>query len=285
MSLIDEWGYEQFCSFSMISKKDILSRIEKERDKLSNKMKEEKDDARLSRYGIIDRMFAALYEDVEYSNLFTLPEWDPKDELGGVWRYQIKLGPLGMVLQMSYVEGYLDNQDSYGEGYLADEDNYVSDASRFNVTDVYDVYDLIEEKSRLLTVEEYAKQNGVEVVTVRQWIRRGKLRSAIKVGGEWRIPELASIPNKSHGYRPVFYTLKTPMNQFLEGFEDVNEYNRISIEKSIDNMYEVCLKDFAMNSKKVVMLDTAARERFELYLISSGNVECFDGNDEYLGYE
>lgn len=283
MSIIDEWGYEQFSSFSMLTKEAILNRIKKERSILSKKMQEEKDNAILSRYGIIDRMFMSLYDDVEESNLFELPKWDSKADPEGVWRYQIILGPLGMKLQMAFVDGFLDNQDIYG--YCADEDNYVEYAKGFNVTDVYDVYDLIEEKSRLLTAEEYAKQNNVNVVTVRQWIRRGKLRTAIKIGGEWRIPELASVPNKSRGYRTVFYTIKSPMRQFIEGFEDINEFDRITIEKGADNLYEICFKSSVNKTKKVIMVDTARREKFELYLISSGNVNCYDNNEETLGYE
>ena len=278
MSIIDEYGYEQFSSFSMLTKEDILKRINRERNNLSKKMKEEKDNSILSRYEIIDRMFTSLFDDVEESNLFDLPKWDPKADPEGVWRYQIVLGSLGMKLQMSFVDGILDNQDIYG--YCFDEDNYVDDAKYFNVTDVYDEYDLIEEKSRLLTVEEFAKQNNVKVVTVRQWIRRGKLRSAIKMGGEWRIPELASVPDKSRGYRTVYYTLKSPMNQFIEGFEDINEFNSITIEKAIDNLYEICFKSFVKRTEKRVMIDTAKREKFELYLISSGNAICYDNNEE-----
>ena len=41
---------------------------------------------------------------------------------------------------------------------------------------------LLSVKSELLTVEQYAEQYGVESVTVRQWIRRGKIRTATKYG-------------------------------------------------------------------------------------------------------
>ena len=283
MSIIDEWGYEQFSSFSMVTKEAILNRIQKERSILAKKMQQEKDNAMLSRYGIMDRMFMSLYDDVEESNLFKLPKWDPKADPEGVWRYQIILGPLGMKLQMAFVDGFLDNQDLYG--YCADEDNYVDYAKAFHVTDVYDVYDLMEEKSRLLTVEEYAKQNNVKVVTVRQWIRRGKLRTAIKMGGEWRIPELTSVPDKSRGYRTVFYTIKSPMSQFIEGFEDINDFDSITIEKGMDHLYEIGFKSSVKKTKKVIMVDTPKREKFELYLISSGNVICYDNNEEVLGYE
>lgn len=53
------------------------------------------------------------------------------------------------------------------------------------------------------SVEEFAQQNKVEAVTVRQWIRRGKLRTAIKNGGVWRIPATAEVP--SRGVSTVTY--------------------------------------------------------------------------------
>lgn len=57
--------------------------------------------------------------------------------------------------------------------------------------------------TNLMTVDAYAKLNGIEPVTVRQWIRRGKLRTAVKIGGEWRIPEITDTP--SRGFTSVRY--------------------------------------------------------------------------------
>ena len=57
--------------------------------------------------------------------------------------------------------------------------------------------------TNLMTVDDYAKINGIEPVTVRQWIRRGKLRTAVKIGGEWRIPEITDTP--SRGFTGVRY--------------------------------------------------------------------------------
>lgn len=54
-----------------------------------------------------------------------------------------------------------------------------------------------------LSVEDYAKRIKTEPVTIRQWIRRGKLRNAFRIGGEWRIPSISDIP--SRGYSAVTY--------------------------------------------------------------------------------
>ena len=45
-------------------------------------------------------------------------------------------------------------------------------------------YKLISVKPKSFSVEDYAKFYKVEQGTVRQWIRRGKLRTAYKVGTE-----------------------------------------------------------------------------------------------------
>lgn len=276
MSIIDIWGYRQFLSFSMVTKQDILDHIEKEREMLNKRTKEEKDAILKSRYMIIDRLFEALWDKVDESLLFDLPSWDPNCDPQGVWRYQISLNPMGMKLKMAFVDGYLDNQDE--NGYKSDEANYVDWATCFNVTETYDEYDLIEIKSKLLTVEDFAKLYDVKVVTVRQWIRRGKIRTAIKMGGEWRIPELAGIPNRQRGYQTVHYTIHEPMTKLIDGFEYINQYNYITIRHcKSDNVYSITFRKD--NKVKEIIVDIADRERFELYLLESGNVTCWDGND------
>ena len=282
MSIIDDYGYREFLSFSMVTRQDILDRIEKERKKLEKRIQDEEDDIQKSRYMIIDRLFEDLWNEVDESLLFDLPSWNPKDDPQGVWRYEIVLDPTGMKLKMAFVDGYLDNQDEYG--YIADEYNYVAWPTCFNVTDIYDEYVLIEIKSKLLTVEEYAKLYDVKVVTVRQWIRRGKIRTAIKIGGEWRIPELAGIPNKHRGYKEVHYTLQEPMRKLMDGFEFINEYKYITIvHRKMDNVYDITFRNG--NKVKDILVDIAERERFELYLLDSGNVTCWDGNDIHYAYE
>ena len=55
----------------------------------------------------------------------------------------------------------------------------------------------------LLSCAEFAKRCGVEQVTVRQWIRRGKLRTAVRAGRDWRIPSTAKRPEE--GFVPAVY--------------------------------------------------------------------------------
>jgi len=64
-------------------------------------------------------------------------------------------------------------------------------------------YTLIEVKCDYLTVEQYAILHEVTDTTVRQWIRRGKLRTAKKEGNSWLIPTLADKPTR--GFESATY--------------------------------------------------------------------------------
>lgn len=48
----------------------------------------------------------------------------------------------------------------------------------------------------LITLETYAQMHGVKPGTVRQWIRRGKLRNAVKQGSQWSIPSTEPEPKR-----------------------------------------------------------------------------------------
>ena len=132
---------------------------------------------------------------------------------------------------------------------------------------------IIEEKCSYLTVEEYAKIYDIKPTTVRQWIRRGKIRNAKKIGRDWLISELADKPQK--GYTNVSYFLKYLSNEILEKYPYLEKYENLAISKSnLENdMYEILL-----SSKKEkypyerMYLNTAEREKLELMLISENEV-------------
>ena len=52
----------------------------------------------------------------------------------------------------------------------------------------------------------FAQLHNVSETTVRQWIRIGKIRTAIKVGNTWDIP--ADIPKPSHGFLACTYYIQ-----------------------------------------------------------------------------
>ena len=140
------------------------------------------------------------------------------------------------------------------------------------ILDINEKFRLINYPVRLLTVEEYASVSKTEAGTVRQWIRRGKLRNAIKVGGEWRIPEITDPPTR--GFTPVRYYNN---GHFLSLPKELGvSLNQnpciIDIYKAKEEKGYVVLFDGAPAMIPQRLLTDAERERLELMLISNSNI-------------
>ena len=140
------------------------------------------------------------------------------------------------------------------------------------ILDVNEKFRLINYPVRLLTVEEYASVSKTEAGTVRQWIRRGKLRNAIKVGGEWRIPEITDPPTR--GFTPVRYYNN---GHFLSLPKELGvSLNQkpciIDIYKAKEEKGYVVLFDYAPAMIPQRLLTDAEREKLELMLISNSNI-------------
>lgn len=138
--------------------------------------------------------------------------------------------------------------------------------------DVNEKFRLINYPVRLLTVEEYASVSKTEAGTVRQWIRRGKLRNAIKIGGEWRIPEITDPPTR--GFTPVRYYNN---GHFLSLPKELGvSLNQkpciIDIYKAKEEKGYVVLFDYAPAMIPQRLLTDAEREKLELMLISNSNI-------------
>ena len=84
------------------------------------------------------------------------------------------------------------------------------------------VFKLLEIPAIMLTVDEYAKLYQVEQVTVRQWIRRCKLRTVLKEGKEWRISVLTDVPGR--GFEPARYRWFKELSDLPPEFEYLNLY-------------------------------------------------------------
>ena len=138
--------------------------------------------------------------------------------------------------------------------------------------DVNEKFRLINYPVKLLTVEEYASISKTEAGTVRQWIRRGKLRNAIKIGGEWRIPEITDPPTR--GFTPVRYYNN---GHFLSLPNELGvSFNQkpcvIDIYKAEGEKGYAVLFDYAPALIPQRLLTDAEREKLELLLISNPNI-------------
>lgn len=139
-----------------------------------------------------------------------------------------------------------------------------------------EVYTLFRVDSKLLTVEEYANRYGVEEVTVRQWIRRGKIRTAIKCGNEWRIPELTDIPPR--GWRNATYYWDKELVLDCE-YAYLNDYNALTIIQDEHDKSKYELTIFKRNTSlppKRLVLDVKEKEKFELFCISNPDIHYLE---------
>ena len=105
---------------------------------------------------------------------------------------------------------------------------------------------LTEVQSGLMTVNDYAQRYDIQPVTVRQWIRRGKIRSAIKFGGEWRIPELFEL-SKVRGYVPSKYVWSSTLTDIPEKFSFLNNFTGAHFDQDLHDK-KVFTVDFIMKN-------------------------------------
>jgi excisionase family DNA binding protein len=129
---------------------------------------------------------------------------------------------------------------------------------------------LISVECDYLTVEQYASMLGVEPVTVRQWIRRGKLRHAKKTGRDWLIPSTEDKPGR--GYTSVLYIVEDNARVDSEEFPLLAVSNRISITQDQDKKSRfICyLNNDKTKFHSELELTRSEVERLEHTIIESG---------------
>ncbi len=129
-----------------------------------------------------------------------------------------------------------------------------------------------------LSVSEFASRHEVSDTTVRQWIRRGKIRHAKKQGRDWFISELTDYP--SRGYEPATYLWTGTLEG--EEFQELIGYHQIYIcqDRCDKQLFKGILGRFEGQEPKVLELSVREREKLELALISRDDVKVVELDDE-----
>ncbi|MFD0588012.1 helix-turn-helix domain-containing protein [Paenibacillus sp. GCM10027627] len=155
--------------------------------------------------------------------------------------------------------------------YYCDEFN-LDDNGELESSTSTEEFTLLSVKCDYLKVEQFAKINNVSDITVRQWIRRGKLRTAKKVGRDWLIPSIA--PKPARGFRAASYHWERLPTMLSDSFPYLNGYDCIYIfqNKEVKNQFEGILGYPGQSNRMKVALPIQDREKLELALISSGVV-------------
>jgi excisionase family DNA binding protein len=134
-----------------------------------------------------------------------------------------------------------------------------------------------------LTVEQYAAMHEVEPVTVRQWIRRGKLRHAKKNGRDWLIPDTEDKPRR--GFTSVPYIIENEAHIESDEFPLLSVCESIFIFQDKDNKSKfICyLNNYKTKFRSKLELTRSEVERLEHTIIESGKARV-EGSIQYVPY-
>ena len=137
-------------------------------------------------------------------------------------------------------------------------------------------YTLIKVHCEYLNVEQYANLYHVSPTTVRQWIRRGKLRTARKKGRDWLIPALADKPGR--GFDPVTYIWETLSGDVITAFPFLDTINCIHLYQDNQDKKVFYAISFCSHRENIIRetLTIREREQLELLLISDPDVTIKD---------
>ena len=249
---------EEFLNGEVRTKSDLIeqlySRIGELGEKAGTDMK-----SPAAFYGILKSSMEEFIEKVKKAPMI--------EELPDGWIYQHRIGCDMIQVFMSHVI-MVDTRE-------LKEVFEPGDAPFLCFTDA--AYQMVNHQLEALSVEEFAKVYDVKSGTVRQWIRRVKIRSAHKTGNEWKIPILTTLPDR--GYTPATYTWGYETIEWPEEFRglhlDMCHKAHIEREKGDKESYRVYFSvDFPERSgaEFSTLMNTASRERFELFLISNPNI-------------
>ncbi len=187
---------------------------------------------------------------IDYIDICHLPD------LGEGFGYFVEVRTDAIVLYIKFVVEY----------------KYISETNK-KIFDTSDEYEIINLPFKLLTIEEYAKLNDTTSYVVAQWIRRGKLKNAKKIGREWYIPEIEEITKDT---KEAVYMWKTTNEKiFNEEYDNFNRYNKAIIRQSAESKLKflfILYDDYTGNSEEK-LLDTKEKQKIETMLIGNNKVK------------
>ena len=244
--LSEEEALVLFRDQSMTDKDDVLLNIRWVKNDWQNKSKTDTKHT-AAFYGVILDLLDRFATAVQKTLLFDAPP--------GWWSYSFNIDCKGITLLLEHCSSYSCDSDENITPSVIDES-----------------FELLQVKSRRLTVEEYAKIYGVEQGTVRQWIRRGKIRTAMKLGNVWRIPELTEPPRR--GYVFGQYKWAERLLDLPEEYAFLDKYTHASFFREYSDHTAFTIKFSGPDVEdKVLKCDMKGKEKLELFMISHPLIE------------
>lgn len=251
--LTEEQKLDLFNKSGIQGKNQLLSEMEIHRNTLKQAAENDRFHS-AAYYAVQDKLLEKLIRKTENAVLFKkLEDW---------WTYAYYINSDGGFVKLEHTSYVTFNE----KGQISSQ---MTDGS-FVVVSV---------PCKLLTVEEYAQMYKVEMGTVRQWIRRGKIRTAKKYGNEWRIPELTDIPQR--GYHFGQYRWVDDLTDVPEGYEMLSKPALVSFyqDQEDSKLFHVNVSSMGVHSK--LTLSMQEREKLELYLIAHPLVKYLSDDEIY----
>ncbi len=163
------------------SKKEVISVLDEASKDVVNEMRNNPNHT-LQYYNALSSLLDKVIMEIASRKIFNAPD---------DWYYSFEVSNRNARLYLKHIHALIPAENTNA----ADNEKYTVEFD--------ECFSIINYPVESFSVEEYAKVTKNEPVTVRQWIRRGKLRNAFRVGGEWRIPAISDSP--ARGYSPVTY--------------------------------------------------------------------------------
>lgn len=233
------------------TKEDVLVSVDNYRERIKKQSIVDKSHT-AAFYHAIDNIAERFYQTVNKTHLFT--------RLEGGWCYKISLSNSGFELLLQYVE---------------DIDYHPINFSCV----VGESFSLIKTQCRLLSVTEYGEQYGIDQGTIRQWIRRCKLRAAVKKGTEWFIPEFEDVPRR--GFTPARYYWNEILYNLPEEYTFLERPGELLITQDKTDKKKYKLVVLVGHSKTYEEeMSEEKREQVERFLIAHPQIKykMLDGN-------
>lgn len=244
---------EYFRQIECTTKEDLLRKIEKKLKRYENEADESIKYPK-QYYALMIVALSAFYDKVKTAVLF--------DRLPDYWAYYIEY-----------------NYDEFSVNLYHITSFEVDTDMTIRKSKVDAIYKLITLRPISFTVEQYSKIYDVEQGTIRQWIRRGKLRTAYKEGSEWKIPELTPPP--SRGYEGAQYKWFNGVDNLPDEYKYLNDYVIATFfqdqkERKKYHVLFVSKEAYANNDlsrNKELILDGKEREKLELFMIAHPQIK------------
>ena len=249
----DEENYDFFNEMYIRDKNKLIGEMEFHRDQIKRKAETDREHT-AAYYLVLVKLFDNLIEKTENTKLFNaLEDW---------WTYSYSISSEGGKVQLDY----------YQWVQYSKEGDMVSGLP-------IQSFDVVNIPCRLLTVEEYARLYRVETGTVRQWIRRGKIRTAKKFGREWRIPELTDVPQR--GYKMGNYVWSEVLTDVPDCYAFLKDPALVGLWQDPNDPNLFHMRVSRKDESTDYNLSTQEREKLELFLIGHPLVEYVVKVDEF----